>query len=99
MHGKIKNNPGPTVLSPFILPNLKIIARSYSLMILMHKIIENGKVKIIINMEKIVNNNPKHEAEALMRDGNQIKISILSNNFFKTNNVTSEKKSYRSENL
>ena len=99
MHGKIKNNPGPTVLSPFILPNLKIIARSYSLMILMHKIIENGKVKITIKMENIVNNNPKHEAEALMRDGNQIKISILSNNFFKTNNFTSEKKSYRSENL
>ena len=43
----------------------------------MHKIIENGKVKIIINMEKIVNNNPKHEAEALMRDGNQIKIIYL----------------------
>ena len=89
MHGKIKNNPGPTVSLSFTLPNLKIIARSYSLMILMHKIIENGKVKIIINMENIVNNNPKHEAEALMRDGNQIRIIYLGD-FFKANTFISE---------
>ena len=54
----------------------------------MHKIIENGKVKIIINMEKIVNNNPKHEAEALMRDGNQIRIIYLGD-FFKANTFIS----------
>ena len=54
----------------------------------MHKIIDTGKVKIIIKMEKIHNKSPKHDAEALMRWENQIKIS-----FFKENNFISGEKS------
>ena len=61
-------------------------------MILMHKINENGKVKIIIKTEKIHNNSPKHDAEALMRDGNQIKNYSVSSKrillHLKKNNIS-----------